>query len=63
MNIKDLFGKGACVLGILGILVCLAAVAGRFYGAPSFLGFSAINVFIVGVGLISTACWAKLESK
>jgi hypothetical protein len=49
-------------IGILGILICLAASAGRFYGAKQFLGFQAINIFIVGVGLLVTACWARLEA-
>ncbi len=47
--------------GYLGVVICLAAVAGRFYGSKEFLGFQAINVFIVGVGLLAFGAWAKLE--
>lgn len=51
------------VAGLLGILICLASVAGRFYEEPMFLGFRAINVFIVGMGFMVLACLAKLEAK
>ncbi len=50
-------------VALLGILICLAASAGRFYGAKEFMGFQAINIFIVGVGLLVTACWMKLDSQ
>lgn len=48
--------------GGIGLLVCLAASAGRFYGTKQFMGFQAVNIFIVGVGLLVTACWLRLES-
>jgi len=51
------------LFALLGILICLAASAGRFYGAKEFMGFQAINIFIVGVGLLVTACWMKLDSQ
>ncbi|MHC4910836.1 MAG: hypothetical protein ACYTF9_14095 [Planctomycetota bacterium] len=50
-------------LGILGMVICLVAVAGRFFGDPLVRGFEAIDIFIVGVGLIATACFAKLEAR
>ena len=58
----DQLGKLTPYIGALGILICLAASAGRFYGAKEFLGFQAINIFIVGVGLLVVACWARLEA-
>lgn len=51
-------GTAAC---FLGGLVCILAVAGRFIGTPSVLGFQAINVFIVGVGLMVLGCLKKLH--
>jgi len=48
--------------GYLGVVVCVAAVAGRFYGSKEFLGFQAINVFIVGVAFLAFGTWAKLEA-
>jgi hypothetical protein len=50
-------------LGVLGLLVCAMAVAGRFYGERELFGFQAINFFILGIGAITTACWAKLEAR
>lgn len=50
-------------VGCLGLLICAVAVAGRFYGARELLGFQAINFFILGVGAITAACWAKLEAR
>ena len=55
-------GRLTPFVGVLGILICLAASAGRFYGAKEFMGFQAMNIFIVGVGLLVTACWARLEA-
>lgn len=51
------------VAGLLGVLICIAAVAGRFYEDPGFLGFRAINVFIVGIGFMVLGCLAKLEAR
>jgi hypothetical protein len=51
------------VAALIGILVCLAAVIGRFVGAPQVGQFQAINVFIVGIGLMVLACLAKIEAK
>jgi hypothetical protein len=45
------------------MVICLVAVAGRFFGDPLVRGFEAIDIFIVGVGLIATACFAKLEAR
>ncbi len=53
----------ATASGALGVVICLLASAGRFYGEKEFVGFQAINIFIVGVGLMVLACWLKLEAK
>lgn len=60
---KTTLNKLGTISGVLGILICLAAVAGRFYGEKAFLGFQAINVFIVGIAFLALACWIKLEAK
>lgn len=49
--------------GYLGLLLFVVAIAGRFYGGKTFMGFQAINIFIVGVGALVWACWAKLEAR
>jgi hypothetical protein len=61
-RIVQKLGRLALMLGVLGIVLCLAAAAGRFVGTKEFLGFQAINIFIVGIGLQVTACWARLEA-
>jgi hypothetical protein len=54
----------AKVLVILGIVVCVVAVAGRFYGESALvLGCQPSNVVLAGVALMVLACYAKLESK
>ena len=55
--------KLASASGVLGVVVCLVSSAGRFVGEKEFAGFQAINIFIVGVGLMVMACWLKLEAK
>jgi len=60
---KSTLNKLGTVSGIVGILICLVAVAGRFYGEKVFLGFQAINVFIVGIAFLVIACWVKLEAR
>jgi len=55
--------KIGTVMGVLGILVCLASVLGRFIGDAIFMDFQAINVFIVGVGLLVMGCFAKLSGR
>ena len=59
----ELLGKVSSLSGVLGLVVCLVAVFGRFYGQKPFLGFQSINIFIVGIGLIVLASWLKLEAK
>jgi hypothetical protein len=51
------------VLGVVGLLVMLAGVAGRFYGAPTLtvLGcaHNASSVILVGVAIMVTAIWTR----
>jgi hypothetical protein len=60
---KTMLNKLGSISGFVGILICLVAVAGRFYGQPTFLGFQATNVFIVGIAFLALASWIKQEAK
>lgn len=59
---REKLGPLGTYAGYLGMLICLAAVIGRFYGERPILGFNASNLFVIGVGVMVWACWAKLES-
>ena len=48
-------------VGYLGMIICLAAVVGRYYGKPYVLGFEASRLFLAGVGALVWACWLRLE--
>ena len=61
---KPTFNVLAKAAGIAGVLMCITAVIGRFTGeATSVLGSQAINIFMVGVGLMVFDCMVKLECK
>ena len=57
---KKMMSGCGTVAGILGELVCLAAVYGRFNGAPTVMGHKAISIFTVGVGLMVLGCFKKI---
>ena len=59
---KDLLGPLGTTSGALGVLISLAAVAGRFYGGREFLGFQAISILIVGMAFMIFACFLRLEA-
>jgi hypothetical protein len=59
---KNMLKRIGTAAGILGCVVCLAAVAGRFYGEPLFLGWAASHVLLLGAAILVFACWSKLES-
>ena len=50
-------------IGVLGIIVCIASILGRFLNQPGVFQFQAINVYIVGTGLIACGCFAKLSGR
>jgi hypothetical protein len=60
---KNVWNPLGTVAGYLGIAICVVAVAGRFYGAPAFLGFAASSVLQMGIASMVLGCWAKLEAK
>ena len=51
------------LLGVLGIAVCVLAAAGRFVNEPYIFNFQAINIYIVGIGLVVIGCFAKLSGR
>ena len=62
-NLGKLAGQAGSLAGFVGLLICLWAGAGRFIEDVTVQGFQAINVFMVGVGFMVTACWLKLEAR
>ena len=52
--------RAADVIGILGVLVCVVAGSGRILGRYTFGAFEALTLFEIGIGIIVTACFAKL---
>lgn len=56
-------GKSGIVAGVLGILVCILSVAGRFYGEPTIFGFSATSMLLVGTSLLTLGCFLRLLKK
>ena len=59
---KKAFKIAGSVGGYLGAVVCLVAIAGRFYGEPAVLGWVASNVLLLGATILAFACWSKLEA-
>jgi len=60
--VKKAFKIAGTVGGYLGTLVCAVAIAGRFYGEPSVLGWTASNVLLLGATILVFACWSKMEA-
>jgi hypothetical protein len=49
------------VAGVAGVLVCAVAGTARVLGQYDVGGLSMITLFIVGLGLMVSACLAKLH--
>lgn len=49
------------IVGLLGVLTCFVAGAGRLLGYHYILDFQGTTVFNVGVGLMVFACLIRLE--
>ena len=60
MAMKQVMGVAGNLLGVLGLVVCLAAVATRLSGNFYLLNAETISVFQGGVGLMVAACLFKL---
>ncbi|MEM7247903.1 MAG: hypothetical protein AAF533_21380 [Acidobacteriota bacterium] len=58
----DKLGPLSKVAGIVGIVFCIIAVAGRFYGEAEIFGFQAVNLFLSGVGGMAFGNWLRLET-
>ena len=56
-------GKLGSMAGVLGILVCILSVVGRFYGKPTVFGFHASSVLLLGTSLLAAGCFLKLLKK
>jgi len=55
--------KLGSVAGILGILVCVGAVIGRYHGTPLVLGFTAPTVLLGGTSLLALGCFLRSFKK
>lgn len=51
------------VCGVVGMVICAVAGIGRFIGDSTFLGFQAINFFILGMALLLVGIFAKVSGK
>ena len=40
--------------GYLGVVVCIIAIVGRFYGEPLVFGFDASNVLLLGATILAS---------
>lgn len=53
----------AHVLTVIGVIGLAGAVAGRFFGEPTVLGFQAANVMIAANSILLLAIICKLAGK
>ena len=53
----------AAVLTVLGVIGLVWAVAGRFFGEPTVVGFQAANALIGANSLLLLAILCKLNAK
>ena len=50
-------------IGVVGVVICIISVFDRFIAENLFVQFKAINIFIVGSGLMVFGCFAKLSGR
>lgn len=55
--------KLGIVAGVLGILVCIVSVIGRYYGSPQVFGMEARTVLLIGTSLLVLGCFLKTFKK
>ena len=58
---KHLLESGGNAAALLGVLLCLVAGGARIAGASYLMGFELMTLFTGGMGLMLTACLAKLH--
>ena len=58
---KHLLESGGNAAALLGALLCLVASGARIAGAYYLMGFELMTLFTGGMGLMLTACLAKLH--
>lgn len=61
VEMDALLDRGGSVLGVLGVILCVLAGVVRLLGSYAVLGFDMFTLFNVGMGLMVTACLAKLH--
>ena len=59
---KKCLNKIGTIGGYAGVIICLAAIYGRFHSLVTMYGYNAKSVFLVGIAIGVFACWAKLEA-
>jgi len=59
---KQHLSTAGSAIGVLGMLICLIAGLTKLTGSYYLLGYEAMTLFMVGIGLIATGCLAKLEA-
>ncbi|MCK7583175.1 MAG: hypothetical protein MZV65_51555 [Chromatiales bacterium] len=59
---KQRLSMAGSAVGWLGVLICLVAGLTKFAGSYYLLGYEAMTLFMVGIGLIATGSLAKLEA-
>lgn len=57
---KKMMSSCGTLAGILGELICIAAVVGYFHGKPTVMGHKAITIFTIGIGFMVLGCFKKL---
>ncbi|MCM8775010.1 MAG: hypothetical protein NC930_01455 [Candidatus Omnitrophica bacterium] len=53
----------ADALVILGLVIYIVAVIGRYYGTPFVVGHQASSLLILGTGFFVLACYLKISAK
>lgn len=58
---REIFGFGAKVSAVLGVLICLVAGVVRIVASPYLAGFEALTLFIGGIAVMLFSALLKLE--
>lgn len=58
---EKLISVAGNLLAVAGVLMCFGAGLVRLSGEFHLYGYSAVTIFMAGIGLMVMACLAKLE--
>ena len=61
-QITLMLARVGSVIGWLGVMLCLVSGLTKLVGSYYLFSYEAMTLFMVGVGLITTGCLAKLEA-